>query len=148
MKRWLWWLPLTETTCSYFMEMQMRSCTEKWAPKGRGNPYASRIGEQLTFPTLEQTGDQNGSSGALGRIHCQPDYFLGAICQRLLFLFGDRQDRQIRYLLRTTLLISKNSTCLGQPLFSLHICKFPCVSCLSHTDTHTHPFRGTLTNSI
>lgn len=27
----------------YFMEMQMRSCTEKWAPTGRRNPYASRI---------------------------------------------------------------------------------------------------------
>lgn len=41
------------TVC--FMETQMRSYTEKWGPTGRRNPYASRIGEQLTFPTLEQT---------------------------------------------------------------------------------------------
>lgn len=46
----------------YFVEMQMRSCTKKWEPLDRVNPYASRIGEQLTFPTLEQTSDLEGSS--------------------------------------------------------------------------------------
>lgn len=84
----------SQTHAVYFVEMKRRSCTGRWVPTGRVNPHSSGTGEQSACLTLEQTPDWNSPPGALGRICCQPNCFLGAVCRRLFFLRGDKQDQE------------------------------------------------------